>query len=172
MENKKEYIELRSEKARELIGQIPPRIIRTGIFVILIVILLLSAGSYYFKYSYTIKSRILLKNENNKIKGIIKLPANEITRVKPGQKVIVDLDVITYMPADKLVCKIDSVEKKIEITREGAKNTIYVNFTNPLITKNGRSIAFSDSIICNAEIITDKMSYIERIMIPAENSNH
>ena len=52
-------IELRSEKVRNIIGKIPPMIIRVGISVIFFIIIGLLAGSYFFKYDYTIeKSQI------------------------------------------------------------------------------------------------------------------
>ncbi len=47
---KDDKIELRSEKVRSIIGQIPSRIVRFGTGVISIIILLLFIGGYLFKY--------------------------------------------------------------------------------------------------------------------------
>lgn len=52
METKKEKIslELRSEEVQELMGKIPPMILRFGIGIILMILLLFFVASYYVKY--------------------------------------------------------------------------------------------------------------------------
>ena len=42
-------VELRSEKVRKIIGEIPPRLVRTGTSVILIIIALLAVAAYTLK---------------------------------------------------------------------------------------------------------------------------
>ncbi len=44
MEEKKKEIELRSEKVRNLIGEMPPFLIRWGNIILVVVTLLLAAG--------------------------------------------------------------------------------------------------------------------------------
>lgn len=49
-ENNKDNIELRSEKVRNIIGQMPPFLIRWGnTILIIIVIILLIVGVYFYK---------------------------------------------------------------------------------------------------------------------------
>ena len=43
-------IELRSEKIRHIIGEIPSRIVRYGITIITIVLLVLLVGAYFIPY--------------------------------------------------------------------------------------------------------------------------
>jgi hypothetical protein len=47
-------IELRSEKVRNIIGQIPSRLIRMGITVIFVVVLAVLTGAYFFKIDRTV----------------------------------------------------------------------------------------------------------------------
>ena len=51
-------IELRSEKVRHIIGEIPSRIVRYGITIITIVILGLLIGAYFIPYPETISAKV------------------------------------------------------------------------------------------------------------------
>lgn len=65
-------IELRSEEIQEILGRPPRWIICYGISVILIAILIIFVGSYFFKYPDVINSTIVVTTEN--------LPANVIAK--------------------------------------------------------------------------------------------
>jgi len=80
-------IELRSDKVRSIIGKIPPWLIRRGIFVLLSVIVMLLLGSYFFKYPNTISATIEFTKENGYKIGIVKIPANEVSKITNGQNV-------------------------------------------------------------------------------------
>ena len=51
-------IELRSEEVQEVMNQIPPWILRSGITTMFIIVLLLLAGSWFFKYPDVIQAQI------------------------------------------------------------------------------------------------------------------
>lgn len=51
-------IELRGEKLRHIIGEIPSRIVRYGIIVITTVILILLVGAYHIPYPQTVNAKI------------------------------------------------------------------------------------------------------------------
>jgi len=57
-------IEIRSEEVQEILGYVPPWIIKSGIGVIFGIILLLFIGSWYFKYPDIISSPISITTEN------------------------------------------------------------------------------------------------------------
>lgn len=42
-------IELRSEKVRKLLGEIPPTLVRIGIWIIVLVIVMLLVGLYFYQ---------------------------------------------------------------------------------------------------------------------------
>ncbi|MCD6112140.1 MAG: hypothetical protein J7J86_02610 [Bacteroidales bacterium] len=162
----KDNIELRSEKVQNIIGQIPPRIIRKGISVIFLVVIVLLIGSYFFKYSYVVKSEIIFTKEKNKITGIIKIPANEVSKVKVGQRVVVKFNDIRYMNNEFFKSQIEAISKELKITNQGAFYYAKINIPNNMITNTGSKIVFSKKITGNAEIITDKISFFERIIQP------
>lgn len=66
MENKQEVpnIELRSEEVQELMGKIPPTILRVGISIILFFVVLIYIASNYIKYPNIITIPIVAKNVN------------------------------------------------------------------------------------------------------------
>lgn len=57
-------VELRSHEVQEIMGYIPHWIIRWGISVLFMVIILVLAGSYFFKYPDIIASTVVLTTEN------------------------------------------------------------------------------------------------------------
>jgi multidrug resistance efflux pump len=56
----KERIELRSEEVQEVMGQIPPWILRWGITVIFIILAGFVAGSYFFRYPDTLTAQVII----------------------------------------------------------------------------------------------------------------
>ena len=87
----KEDIALRSEKARNIIGQIPSRIVHMGITVIFIVVLFLLSSAYFVKFDHTIKTKTKLYNENNEVHYTIELPYNKLKFLNIGQKLVIIL---------------------------------------------------------------------------------
>ena len=60
MDNNKndiDNIELRSEKVRHIIGQVPPALVRTGTMVITLVIIVLAVAFYTIRYPITIEAQ-------------------------------------------------------------------------------------------------------------------
>ena len=57
-------IEIRSEEVQEIMGTPPKWIIRWGIVIIFLVVLILLAGSFFYKYPDLIKARVTIVSEN------------------------------------------------------------------------------------------------------------
>ena len=60
MDNNKndiDNIELRSEKVRHIIGQVPPALVRTGTMVITLVVITLALAFYTIRYPITIEAQ-------------------------------------------------------------------------------------------------------------------
>lgn len=60
MENEEDNIELKSEELQEVLGSVPPWILRWGITTLAIIIVILLAGSAFFQYPDTIQTTITL----------------------------------------------------------------------------------------------------------------
>lgn len=63
-ENKRIEIELRSDEFQEIVQQSPRWMIRSGISLIFGILILLLAGSYFFRYPDVIKTNIVVLSEN------------------------------------------------------------------------------------------------------------
>ena len=82
-------IELRSEKVRHIIGEIPSRIVRYGITIITFVILGLLTGAYFIPYPETISARIEMTNRQQ---GTVDIPYKYVNTVKKGKNVSIELE--------------------------------------------------------------------------------
>ena len=82
-------IELRSEKVRHIIGEIPSGIVRYGITIITIVILVLLVGAYFIPYPETISAKVQMTNAHQ---GTIDFPYKYVNTVKKGKNVSIELE--------------------------------------------------------------------------------
>ena len=67
MSEESEHIELRSEEVQEILGHVPPGVIRWGISVISAIVILLLVASWFIKYPEI----IINKNKKVEIKLLI-----------------------------------------------------------------------------------------------------
>ena len=81
-------IELRSEKVRHIIGEIPSGIVRYGITIITIVLLVLLVGAYFIPYPETISTRIEIADRRQ---GTVAIPYQYVNTVKKGMNVSIEL---------------------------------------------------------------------------------
>ena len=151
-------IELRSDKVRSIIGQIPPWIIRSGISVILLVVVVLLIGSYYFKYPYTITTTVEFSKINNSFIGTVKIPANKISKIKKGQEVEVYFENVKNINGLIFKTTLNKISDKITISNESGFYTAKINKIETL-NINKQTIGI-------ATIKTDEISLFERIIKP------
>ena len=93
-------IELRSEKVRHIIGEIPSRIVRYGITVITIVILGLLIGAYFIPYPETISAKVQMTNA---YQGAITIPYKYVNTIASGMTANIEFegyDAATYGTAN------------------------------------------------------------------------
>jgi len=86
--NKLDKIEIRSEEVQDILGATPSWIIRAGISVILLVVISLLIGSWFFKYPDIIQSRISLTTQNPPASLIAK-NSGKITDIFVSEKQVV-----------------------------------------------------------------------------------
>ncbi|OFX60328.1 MAG: hypothetical protein A2046_02695 [Bacteroidetes bacterium GWA2_30_7] len=161
-----ENIELRSEKVRNIIGQIPPAIIRIGISVIFTIFICLIIGSYFFEYTPTIKTTAIIKTQNNQNFITLKIPANEIKKVKTGQTVIINFDNIPALYNLKIFGKITTINNDLEIDKTGGYYNSNIELPEKSFSKNANKISINTQISVNAEIQTTKTNLFKRIIEP------
>ena len=164
--NESEIIELRSEKVRNIIGQIPPRIIRTGITTIFIIIIGILTGTYFFEYEYIIKTSATVLQQNDTTIIIVKIPANEIDKVKLGHKIILDFGNIPYLYNEKFETEIQIIPNKLEIYENGGFYLAVIKTSKSIISLKEKELEINELISVNAEIITGKISFFDKITEP------
>ena len=164
-----EQIELRSEKVRNIIGQIPPSIIRYGIIVIFLIIIILLTVSYFFKFPETINTTAYFKIKNDTLVTYVNIPANSINKVKKGNKVIIILDNILNLNNEKVETQITEIDKNITINKVEAFCISKLYLPTPIISVNGNTIKINENFSTNAKIIIGNISVFEQIINPIKN---
>ncbi|WP_455587324.1 hypothetical protein [Bacteroides sp.] len=93
--NKNKNFELRSEKVRSIVGQVPPILLRWGITIIGIVLLFLFTVSYYLPYKQIYSGEAVVKTvpeiDSDKIQLNILL---KFTDRRPDEEVVKGSDII------------------------------------------------------------------------------
>ena len=82
-------IELRSEKVRHIIGEIPSKIVRYGITIITIVILGLLVGAYFIPYPETISAKVQMTNAHQ---GTITVPYKYVNTIAKGMTANIEFE--------------------------------------------------------------------------------
>lgn len=86
-----EHIELRSEEVRKIIGQVPPRLVRSGIGIIGIIVALLLVVAATVPYPETVEGNIRITDVRQaEVMATGELPYAFIGQVKVGMRVEVE----------------------------------------------------------------------------------
>lgn len=120
-------IELRSEKVRHIIGEIPSRIARYGITVITVVILGLLVGAYFIPYPETINAKVQMTNVHQ---GTIAIPYKFVNTIERGMNVSIELegyDVEIYGAANGIITATSHTPQQ---TASGSVFTVQVRITD------------------------------------------
>jgi hypothetical protein len=159
-----ENIELRSEKVRNIIGQIPPRLLRTGISAIFVVFAFTLVGIWFFQYDYIIRtSAELIPQTDSTVLIKIKIPLNQSERIKQGQTVVLLFDNIPNMYGQSMAVTLPEYSKTLKIANEGGYYTSTITKANPVITPQGATLEIKDRLRVNAEINTGKIRFFDRV---------
>ena len=104
----------------------------------------------------------IIPESPGKIIGKIKLPIVGSGKVKPGQDVNIKFDNYPYLEYGLVKGKV----KTISQVPEGDYYIVEVSLTNGLVTFYGKKLEFTQEMPGQAEIITEKLSLLRRIMNP------
>ncbi len=112
-----ENIEIRSQEMQELLGQVPARIIRWGITVILLVVIILLTGSWLFKYPQIHPSHIILTTENPPVTLVARIDGKiqnlfvqDNAKVQKGEFVALIETAADYQQVEALKHILDSLD--------------------------------------------------------------
>ena len=105
-------IELRSEKIRHIIGEIPSGIVRYGITIITIVLLVLLVGAYFIPYPETISAMVQMTNAHQ---GTIDIPYKYVNTIARGMTANIEFegyDAETYGVANGMITAISHTPRQ------------------------------------------------------------
>lgn len=105
-------IELRSEKIRYIIGEIPSGIVRYGITIITIVLLVLLVGAYFIPYPETISAMVQMTNAHQ---GTIDIPYKYVNTIARGMTANIEFegyDAETYGVANGMITAISHTPRQ------------------------------------------------------------
>jgi len=184
-EKKRFEIELRSDEFQEIIQQSPRWMIRSGVYLIFGVLILLLAGSYFFRYPDVIKADIVVLAENissqidsvmnpdkykvykkqSQIIGRISLKYKDARKVAIGQKVNIRFENFPYMEFGYLKGKV----KNISLMPSNENYSIEVELPQDMKTNYDIPLNFRQEMKGSAEIITEDMRLIQRFFNPIKS---
>lgn len=153
-------IELRSEKVKHIIGEIPSRIVRYGITIITIVILGLLVGAYFIAYPETITAKVQMTNAHQ---GTIDIPykyVNTITRGMTANIEVEGYDAETYGAANGMITATSHTPRQ---TAAGSVFTAQVRITNC-------KYKLVCGMVGTASILVSNESVLQRIVRQITNS--
>ncbi len=110
-------IEIRSDEVQEIMGTPPKWIIRRGITVILLVVIVLLVGSYFYKYPDLIQARVTILSENPPV-SVVARSNGKLDKIFVTDKQVVEVNTLlgiienpaNYEDAYELIEFLDSVQ--------------------------------------------------------------
>lgn len=145
-------IELRSEKVRHIIGEIPSRFVSYGITVIAIVILGLLVSAYFIPYPETISAKVKTIDDHH---ALLSIPYKYVNKIKKGETVSIEFegyDVDTYGVASGSIIAISRTPQQ---STTGSKFTVQVGIKDCKYKIISGMIGTA-SILINNESILEK----------------
>ncbi|WP_277016910.1 HlyD family secretion protein [Prevotella corporis] len=154
-------IELRSEKVRHIIGEIPSKIVRYGITIITIVILGLLVGAYFIPYSETISAKVQMTNAHQ---GTITVPYKYVNTIAKGMTANIEFegyDAETYGTAYGTITGTSHTPRQ---TTEGSVFTAQVRITDCKYNLISGMTGTASILVCNESILQRIVRQITNII--------
>ncbi len=161
---KEDNVNLRSEKVRNIIGQIPPITIRIGLTIILLISLGLFCMAYFITYDYIIKTTGTIEQKNDSTMVEVKVPATLYNKIEVGNQVIISFDNIPNLYGEKIESKVQKLNKNLSISMKGGYSSFEIILTKNIKSVSRKRIIIQDRTKVKIEIITKKVSLFDRIV--------
>lgn len=164
MSKKIDEIDLHSKEIQDLLGRVPSWLIRNGIVMVIILLVVLVAGSWFFKYPDIVTAPVFVAVDTkhaNSLTGYVKLKTNG-GKVKTGQRV--NLKFVSYPYLEYGIVK--GVVSKIASVPTGDFYELEVILPDQLVSTYGKKFEFQQELSGTAEIITEDQRLLNRILHP------
>jgi len=159
-----EKIELRSPKVKEIIGQIPPFLVRSGITLIFLVIILIIVGSKYFKSPEIIKVQVEISPKDSNYQLTFKIPANEFKKIKKGAIVRVQIAQISNVHNQFFKINYKAEKQSMEVDKKNAYMVSRQTVKKTIVDESGLEIKFRSKVLLKGEINLGKISFYDKVV--------
>lgn len=166
--NKK--LELRSQDVQDVLGKVPPSILRWGITVIALVLIVLLVGAYFFKYPDTLSGQAsltttIVEKESTPVCTMM-LPAQGSGKVKVGQRALVRL--ISF-PDHEFGYLEGRVERISDTPSAEGNYVVEIHLPKGLVTNSGVQLPSNRRMQGSADIIIDDIRLLVRLFPPLKS---
>jgi len=165
----KDNIELRSEKVRNIIGKIPPRIVRIGISVLFLIVLIVLFGSYFFRYPETVQGEAnLLSRVDSSSNYYVQatLPYRFITKIHQQQSALIEMEGYDKSRYGLLRGRLIEVFPT-PITLRGMNFfKVTIRLDDGMITTQKKTIPFYPNMKGDARIVVGEQPLLEKLVAP------
>ncbi len=155
-------IELRSEEVQELMGQVPPWILRWGIMLIGVLMAGLLTGSYFFRYPETLNAAVIVPPMEPPV-GYACIPPTGAGKLKTGQTVKVRLENYPDTEYGYVAGRLDSIASAPD---PNGQYRLVISFPKGMITNYGIKLPLHMQLVGTAAIITKDKRLIENFVQP------
>ena len=159
-------IELRSKEVQDIMGKMPPSILRWATIAILFILVGLLIGSYFYHYPETLHGQIVIApnkeiKTNEMVRGIAQFPIYGSGKLLEGQKVQVRLMNFPENEYGYLTGRIKTI-----LSTPNAKDQyqVIVIFPNGLITNSKQRLPANIELRGTAEIVVKDVRLLDRII--------
>lgn len=150
---------VRSEEVQEIMGKMPPWILRSGITLIGILVLGAFVAAWFFRYPEVIPARVVITPQQSSyvVKG--SMQASGAGKVKAGQKVLIRLTAYPYEEYGLLQGTVMFAEANVADTNF----QVNIHLDHLLQTTTGKEIPVQPRLDGTAEILTEDKSVLQRM---------
>jgi hypothetical protein len=159
----------RSEEVQEIMGRMPPWILRSGITLIALLVLGAFVGAWFFRYPEVIPARVVLMQSSYTVRATMPqqssytvkgtMPASGAWKVKTGQKALIRLTAYPYEEYGLLQGTVMFTEANVADTNF----QVSISLDHLLHTTTGKEIPVQPRLDGTAEIMTEDKSVLQRM---------
>ena len=158
----KDNIELHCEEVQEIMGNVPPWILRWGVLAIAFVTMMFFAGCYLFRLPETIDGNAIIAISKNNIIAKMLVVDSKVSNIKIGQEVKISLD---RYPSSRYGYIIGFVNSISEIPNRDNEYTIWIRLPHRLVTDANVDIPLKTIQRGKSKIIIGNVRLINRLVM-------
>jgi hypothetical protein len=149
----------RSEEVQEIMGRMPPWILRSGITLIALLVLAAFVAAWFFRYPEVVSANVVMLQDHSSYIVQGAMPASGAWKVKSGQKALIRLTAYPYEEYGLL-------QGTVQLTRANVADTnfqVSIRLDHQLFTTTGKEIPVQPRLDGTAEIMTEDKSVLQRM---------